>query len=159
MLNQLSHKGSPGILEWVAIPSPVDLPNSWIKPGSPALQANSLSTEVSGKPGFNIIKNSKNIGICFMLLDYLVAQSCATLLCLHELPDSSVHGVSQARILEWIAISFLMGSSQPRDWTHFSCLAGWFFTSEPPGKSPFVLIVIIFFNLLHFNWLKRWKQS
>ena len=33
--------------------------------------------------------------------------------------SSSVHGVSQARILEWVAISFSMGSSRPRDWIHW----------------------------------------
>ena len=35
---------------------------------------------------------------------------------------SSVHGISQARILEWVAIFFSMGSSQPRNWTCFSCI-------------------------------------
>ena len=39
-----------GILEWVAIPSPGDLSDPWIKPGSPALQADSLPSEPSGKP-------------------------------------------------------------------------------------------------------------
>ena len=48
ILYQLSHKGSPRILEWVAIPSPGDLPNPGIEPGSPALQAESLPTELSG---------------------------------------------------------------------------------------------------------------
>ena len=38
------------ILEWVAFPSPGDLPNPGIKPASPALQADSLLTELSGKP-------------------------------------------------------------------------------------------------------------
>ena len=38
-------------------------------------------------------------------------------------PGSSVHGSSQARILEWAAISFSRGSSWPRDQTHVSCLA------------------------------------
>ena len=37
-------------------------------------------------------------------------------------PGSSVHGVSQARILKWVAISFSRGSSPPRDWTHVSCI-------------------------------------
>ena len=37
---------------------------------------------------------------------------------------SSVHGISQARILEWVAISFSMGSSQPRDRTQVFCIAG-----------------------------------
>ena len=49
ILYQLSHRGSPRILEW-AIPSPVDHPNPGTKPGSPALQADSLPTELSGKP-------------------------------------------------------------------------------------------------------------
>ena len=39
-----------------------------------------------------------------------------------SLPDSSVYGISQARILEWVTISFFRGSSQPRDWTHVSCI-------------------------------------
>ena len=46
-------------------------------------------------------------------------------------PGSFVHGISQARILEWIAISSSGGSSQSRDWTHVfcvSCIAGRFFT-------------------------------
>ena len=43
-------------------------------------------------------------------------------------PGSSVHGVLQARVLEWVAISFSRGSSWPRDWTWVSCIAGRFFT-------------------------------
>ena len=39
-------------------------------------------------------------------------------------PGSSIHGILQARILEWVAISFSRGSSQPRDWTRVSCIAG-----------------------------------
>ena len=50
ILYQLSHKGSPIILEWVAFPSLGDLPDPGIKPGSPALQVDSLPTEISGKP-------------------------------------------------------------------------------------------------------------
>ena len=50
-------------------------------------------------------------------------------------PGSSVHGISQARILEWIAISFSRGSFKPRDGTQVSCLAGKFFTTGPPEKS------------------------
>ena len=49
-------------------------------------------------------------------------------------PASSVHGVSQARILEWVAISFSRGSSQPKDRTLVSYIAGRFFTTEPRGK-------------------------
>ena len=52
-------------------------------------------------------------------------------------PGSSVHGILQARVLEWINISFSRGSYWPRDQTHVyyeSFIAGEFFTSEPPGK-------------------------
>ena len=47
---------------------------------------------------------------------------------------SSLHGISQAKILEWVAISFSRGSSQPRDWTHGSCIAAGFFSTESPVK-------------------------
>ena len=46
-----------------------------------------------------------------------------------SIPGSSFHGIFQARILEWFAISFSKGSSHPRDWTRVSCLAGRFFTN------------------------------
>ena len=41
-----------------------------------------------------------------------------------SLPGSSIHGILQARVLEWVAISFSRGSSQPRDRTQVSCTAG-----------------------------------
>ena len=43
-------------------------------------------------------------------------------------PDSSVHGILQTRILEWVTIPFSRGSSQPRDQTQVSCIASRFFT-------------------------------
>ena len=49
-------------------------------------------------------------------------------------PGSSVHGILQARILEWVAISFSRGSSLPRDQTLISCTGRRFFTTEPPRK-------------------------
>ena len=52
-----------------------------------------------------------------------------------SLPGSSVHGISSARILEWVAISFSKGSSWPRNWTQVSCIGRWFCTTEPPRKS------------------------
>ena len=45
-----------------------------------------------------------------------------------------MHGISQARILEWVAISFFEGASQPRDLTQVSCIGGGFITTEPLGK-------------------------
>ena len=40
-------------------------------------------------------------------------------------PGSSVHGISQTKILEWVAISSSKGSSWLRDWTHISCILHW----------------------------------
>ena len=58
-----------------------------------------------------------------------VAQLCPTLCDPMDCspPGSSVHGVLQVRILEWVAIPFSRGSSQPRVRTHVSCLASGFF--------------------------------
>ena len=65
-----------------------------------------------------------------------VAQSCLTLC---DPMDYTVHGILQARILEWVAFPFSKGSSQPRDQTQVSCIAGGFFTRwatrEAQGKN------------------------
>ena len=45
-------------------------------------------------------------------------------------PGSSVHGILQVRILEWVVISFSRGCSWPRDRIRVSCIAGGFFTSR-----------------------------
>ena len=61
----------------------------------------------------------------------LVAQSCLTFCdpMDYSLPGSSVQGILQARILEWVAFLFSRGSSQPRDQTQVSRIVGGFFTS------------------------------
>ena len=51
----------------------------------------------------------------------VVSDSC-------DLMDYTVHGILQARILEWVAIPVTRGSSEPRDGTQVSCIAGRFFT-------------------------------
>ena len=56
-----------------------------------------------------------------------VAQSCQNLC---NTMDYAVNGILQARILEWVAIPFCRGSSQPRDQTQVSHIAGRFFTSR-----------------------------
>ena len=63
-----------------------------------------------------------------------MSDSCDPMDC--SLSASSAHGISQARVLEWVAISFSSGSSRPRDQTHISCIAGEFFTEKPLGKPP-----------------------
>ena len=66
-------------------------------------------------------------------------------------PDFSVHGISQTRILEWVALSFSRGSSQPRDYTLVSCASctvGRFLMTEPPGKLDFTYIYLYIYTLL-----------
>ena len=65
-----------------------------------------------------------------------VAQLCPTLCNSMDCspPGSSVCGIFQAKILEWVGISFSRGSYWPRDRTHVSCTAGRFFSTEPQGK-------------------------
>ena len=60
----------------------------------------------------------------------LVNKSCLTLATPmdYSLPGSSIHGIVQARILEWVAISFSGGSSRPRDQNQISCIASRIFT-------------------------------
>ena len=61
-----------------------------------------------------------------VLVTQLSPTPCDPMVC--SPPGSSVHGILQARILEWVAMPFSRGSSQPRDQTHVSCTAGRFFT-------------------------------
>ena len=67
--------------------------------------------------GFNYMKSLKV---------KLLAQSCLNLCDSMDcsLPGSSLHGILQARVLEWVAISFSKGSSRPRDWTRVSRIPG-----------------------------------
>ena len=74
-------------------------------------------------------KHSVKIGK--LIYEYIIVVALITKLCLTlwdsmdcNPPGSTVHGISQARILEWVAISFSRKSSQPRDPTHISCIAG-----------------------------------
>ena len=78
-----------------------------------------------------IIPIMYNVHFCLSILymkesESEVSQSCLTLCDPVDCspPGSSVHGILQARILEWVAISFSRASSQPRDQTQVSCIAG-----------------------------------
>ena len=67
----------------------------------------------------------------------------------YSMPGCSVHGILQARILEWVAISFSRVSSQPRDWTcvsYVSCV-GEFFTTGATWEAQDLLYGFLFFFL------------
>ena len=77
-----------------------------------------------------------------------VAQSCPTLCDPVDCspPGSPVHGILQARILEWVAISFSRGSSQPRDQTRVSCIAGRCFILWATSEAPKVWTALLHFE-------------
>ena len=87
--------------------------------------------------------------------------SCNSMDC--SLPGSSGHGILQERILEWVAVPFSRGSSQPRDQTKYPTLQVDSLPSEPPGKfkntgmgSLFLLHGIVQESnqdLLHCRWI------
>ena len=95
-----------------------------------------------------------------------VAQSCPTLCNPMDgsLPGSAVHGIFPARVLEWVAISFSRGSSQPRDWTQVSCIADRRFTvwatyPAPNGKTHTHTCTHDFVNSLSVYLVENWTQS
>ena len=70
------------------------------------------------------------VAFCVLCAVFSVAQSCPALCNPMDCspPGSSVHGISQARILYWVAIPFSRGTSWPRDRIQVSCIARRFFT-------------------------------
>ena len=83
----------------------------------------------------------------YILGENEVTQSCLTLCdpvnC--SLPSSSIHGILQSRILEWVAIAFSRGSSQPRDQTQVSRVAGRHFTIWATREAQHIYMHHIFF--------------
>ena len=73
-------------------------------------------------------------------------------------PGFFVRGISQARILEWVAISFSSGLFWPRDWTCVSCIEGGFFIPEPLGKTDLWLLLLY---LPNYSWpsKSKWQIS
>ena len=89
-----------------------------------------------------------------------MSDSCDPMDC--RLQASSVHGILQVRILEWVAISFSMGSSQPRNWTWVSCPAGRCFTDWAMSDAYKNLPTYIFlFWRIRFLilWFKNWLSN
>ena len=108
-------------------------PSSWTSLPTPHPSSSSHSPELSflcytaGFHQLSILHMVVCVSVCVCLL---VTQMCLTVCnpmdC--SLSGFSVHGILQARILEWVAISFSERSSRPRDRTQVSYIAGRFFT-------------------------------
>ena len=97
---------------------------------SPALQADSLPLSHQGRPNSFPSMHAKSIQSCLTLCDPMDS----------SLPGSTIHGILQARILEWAVVPSSTGSSQSRDrnlcLTMFPALAGRFFITGAPWKYP-----------------------
>ena len=87
-----------------------------------------MNNTLRGKKDFiSMIKSNHFLGV-----KVKITLSCPTL---WDPIDCTVHGILQARILEWVAFLFSRGSSQPRDLTQVSLIAGGFFTSWATRKA------------------------
>ena len=95
------------------------------------------------KSRFTYLSCSKQI-YAFQYLKVKVSQSCPTLC---DPMDHTVRVFLQARILEWVAFPFCRGSSQPRNQTRVSCIAGGFFTSWDIRKA------LQYLNLTAKKWI------
>ena len=118
---------------------------------APEVQTQTLYNRFSSWNDLWLLISSRYKGLLFvlwLLLCYFVSLCC----CLvakssrtlsdpleYNSPVSSVHGIYQARILEWVAISFSRGSSHPCIKPTYPSLAGKFITAEPQGKPLFHL--------------------
>ena len=71
-------------------------------------------------------------------------------------PGSSVHGIFQARILERVAILFPRESSQSRDWTQVSSIAGRFFTIRATREALSLTYYLYTIKYTHFKYLLQW---
>ena len=161
-------------------PSLGDLPNPGIKPLSPAWLVDSLPLRHLGSPnelGFG----SKEL-LCgfWKTIRFLskwkeeseVAQSCSTFCNPMDCspPGFSIHGIFQARILEWVAVSFSRRSSWPRDRTWVSHIAGRCFPIQNVMRTSwfhyypflhfFFTVFIEFVTILLLSYvLACWPQS
>ena len=98
----------------------------------------SAFSPVYTKPATCMVHNLELLRWAFLIHTQLHLTLCDPMDC--SPPGSSVHGIFQATLLEWAAISSSRGSSRPRDGTHIShvsCITGGFLTAEPLGK-PFL---------------------
>ena len=139
---------------WSGLPFPSlgDLPDPGIEPRSPSLQADALPSEPPGKPQRNLKREAPCCAIVVTMLwlrfkPRLLWPQHRVLTTVQSRPatgdlcdprDYTVHEILQASILEWAAFPFFRGSSQPRDRTQVSYIAGRFFTSWATREALFM---------------------
>ena len=154
-----------GILEWVALPSPGDLPDPGIEPGS------LTSPVLAGR--FLTARGTWELEPPSMLLkgESVLTQSCPALFHAMDcsLPGSSGHEILQTGTLEWVAIPFFRGPSRLRDQTRVSHIMGRFFTIWATLMDPKYAVSCRFFcrcpvsvwetfNLFLVSGVFSWKE-
>ena len=118
---------------------------------------------------YGFVNSSNDLNTCLsykgflqLLQDYQhmcsVAQSCLTLWDPLDCspPSPYVHRISQARILQWVAISCSRGSCWPRDQNLIACIARGFFITEPSGKP---VTGLIWVKLTNFHFMKIYNPE
>ena len=131
------------ILEWVAVPSSrrSSWPRDWTHISCDSfIGGRVFIAEPLGKPYIHIYTSIYIYTHIYMYLKVKVkvAQSCLTLC---DPMDYTVHGILQARILEWVACPFSRASSQHRDRTQVFHIAGRFFTSWATRGAPIYIYI------------------
>ena len=111
--------------------------------------------EVPGGPNIEPVDSKTGLPQLLLFVTQSCPAVCDSLNC--NPPGSSVHGILQARILEWVAIPFSRGSFWPRDWTHITCIATFLTiwellgqTAIREGAQP---------NSLADNWIKDYSAK
>ena len=105
----------------------------------------------------HIVSICSSVDDCYCLVAKLCLALCDPMDC--STPGSSVHGISQAKILEWVTISVSRGSSQPRDQICLSYSGRLFFffffflTTEPPGSLKMYHIFLSIHQLMMGIWI------
>ena len=129
-------------LEWVAMPSSRGSLWSRDQTHISCTAGGSSPSKAPGKPSCHLRPQQSPRGgememalqpWLFYRCKVKVTQSCPTIC---DPMDYTVNGILQARVLEWVAIPFSRGSSQPRDWTQVPWIAGRFFTSWATREAP-----------------------
>ena len=105
------------------------------RPQNPVYHPNPTKSAQAPEMWHRLVHEAWGHRVCVWVC-VLVTESCPTLCdpMGWSPPGSSVHGILQARILEWVAFPFSRVSSQPRDWTWVPTLQVDSLLSEPPGK-------------------------
>ena len=124
------------------------------------LQHHNLQASILQHSAFFMVRLSHPYVTIGKTMKVQVSQSCLTLFESMDwsLSGSSVHGILQARILEWVAYPFSRGSSWLRNGTKVSCITGRFLTSWATREAPIVLTLWTFVSKvtsLLFNMLSR----